>query len=59
MSQDERVQDITTQQGVSLIRDMWGALVADTMESMLGPGRESIDFQDQEEALVKEAAGGF
>lgn len=59
MSQDERVQDITTQQGVSLIKDMWGALVADTMESMLGPGRESIDFQDQEEALVKEAAGGF
>lgn len=59
MNQDGRVQDITTQQKVSLIGDMWGALVADTTESRLGSDGESIDYQDQQGALVKEATGRF
>lgn len=42
-----------------MLRDIWGALVADTIEKRLGPGGESIDFQAQEGALVREATGGF
>lgn len=53
------MQDITTQQGASLIRGMWGALVADIAESGLGPGGESVRGQAQEGALVKEATRGL